>query len=159
MDSVKNYKHIVFCKDHYNPLGVVRSLGEEGIAPIVILCDEGKTHLINRSKYLGKFHHVKSLEEGYRLLLSVYGNEDLKPFVYTCSDDMESYLDLHYDELIGHFYFFNASMAQSTFNQHTLFSISQFTFFQFLCHNFFSSGSPASIFNKGHISFLEISFN
>ena len=83
-------------------------MGEEGIAPIVILCDEGKPHLVNKSKYLGKFHHVNSIDEGYRLLLSVYGNEDLKPFVYTCSDDLESFLDLHYDELISHFYFFNA---------------------------------------------------
>lgn len=107
MDSVKNHKHIIFCQDHYNPLGIVRSLGEEGIAPIVILQEEGKPHLINKSKYLGKLHQVKSIEEGYNLLLSIYGNEGENPFVYTCSDDIESFLDLHYDELEPKFYFFN----------------------------------------------------
>lgn len=108
MDNIKEHKHIVFCQDHYNPLGVVRSLGEEGISPIVILLDVNKPHLINKSKYIGKLHQVKTIEEGYHKLLSLYGNEELKPFLYSCSDDIESYLDLHYDELEPHFFFFNA---------------------------------------------------
>ena len=108
MNTVKNHKHIVFCSDHYNPLGVVRSLGEEGISPIVILVEKNKPHLINKSKYLGVLHQVKSKEEGYNLLLSVYGDENERPFVYSCSDDIESFLDLHYDELKPRFYFFNA---------------------------------------------------
>ena len=38
MDSkLREHKFIVFCQDHYNPLGIVRSLGEEGIRTIVIL--------------------------------------------------------------------------------------------------------------------------
>ena len=107
-DNYKAHLHILFGHDHYNPLGVVRSLGENDVSPIVILIDKGKPHLVNKSKYIGKLHIVESIEEGYEVLLSVYGNERLKPFVYTCSDDTESYLDLHYDELVDHFYFFNA---------------------------------------------------
>lgn len=107
-DNYKDHLHILFGHDHYNPLGVVRSLGEDGIAPIVILIDKGKPHLVNKSKYIGKLHLVKSIEEGYKVLMSEYGNEQLKPFVYTCSDDTESCLDLHYDEMVDHFYFFNA---------------------------------------------------
>lgn len=108
METIFNHKHIVFCQDHYNPLGIVRSLGEYGITPIVILWAIQKPYMINHSKYVRKLHIVNSLEEGYTLLLSEYGNEDFKPFVYSSSDDMESYLDMHYDELIAHFYFFNA---------------------------------------------------
>lgn len=107
-EDYKKHLHILFGHDHYNPLGVVRSLGEDGISPVVILISKGKPHLVNKSKYLGKLHWVRSIEEGYQVLLSNYGNETLKPFVYTCSDDSESFLDLHYDELIEHFYFFNA---------------------------------------------------
>ena len=107
-EDYKKHLHILFGHDHYNPLGVVRSLGEDGISPVVILISRGKPHLVNKSKYLGKLHWVRSIEEGYQVLLSNYGNETLKPFVYTCSDDSESFLDLHYDELIEHFYFFNA---------------------------------------------------
>ena len=107
-EDYKKHLHILFGHDHYNPLGVVRSLGEDGISPVVILISKGKPHLVNKSKYLGKLHWVRSIEEGYQVLLSNYGNETLKPFVYTCSDDSESFLDLHYNELIDHFYFFNA---------------------------------------------------
>ena len=35
--ELSKHKFIVFCSDHYNSLGVVRSLGEAGIASIVIL--------------------------------------------------------------------------------------------------------------------------
>ncbi len=104
----KNHLHIVFAHDHYNPLGVVRSLGEEGVMPIVVLVDDNKPCLVNKSKYIGKLHLVKSIEEGYDLIISKYSKENLKPFIYTCSDDIESYIDLHYNELISHFYFFNA---------------------------------------------------
>lgn len=107
MEEYKKHLHIVFAQDHYNPLGVVRSLGEEGIAPVVILHCEGKPHLVNKSKYVGKLHVVKTIEEGYQVLLNHYSSEQRKPFVYTCSDDIESYVDMHYCELLPHFYFFN----------------------------------------------------
>ena len=107
-DNYKDHLHILFGHDHYNPLGVVRSLGEDGISPIVILIDKGKPHLVNKSKYIGKLHLVKSIEEGYKVLMSEYSKEQLKPFVYTCSDDTESFLDLHYADMVDHFYFFNA---------------------------------------------------
>ena len=100
--------HIVFSGDHYNPLGVVRSLGEEGVKPIAILVCKGKPHLINKSKYLGKLHLVKTVEEGYDVLMSKYANEERKPFIYTCSDDIESFVDQHYIALVSHFFFFNA---------------------------------------------------
>ena len=104
----REHLHIVFSGDHYNPLGVVRSLGEEGVRPIAILVCKGKPHLINNSKYLGKLHLVKTVDEGYDVLMSSYANEERKPFIYTCSDDIESFVDQHYDALVPHFFFFNA---------------------------------------------------
>ena len=102
-----NHKFISFVGDHYNPLDVIRSLGERGINPIVILIDEHPC-MINHCRYVGKLHRVKTSEEGYEILLSEYGNEKEKPFIF-CSDDKNaSYLDQHYDELKDKFIFYNA---------------------------------------------------
>lgn len=88
--------------------GIVRSLGEAGIQPIVILVAEHPV-MINHSRYVGKLHLVKTKEEGYGVLLNKYGNESEKPFLYTSDDGITSLLDLHYDELIDKFYFFHGS--------------------------------------------------
>ena len=106
MENIKDHKFIVFCGDHYNPLGIVRSLGEEGIRPIVILVSKHPV-MINHSRYVSKLHLVQGQEEGYDILLSQYGNESQKPFLYTSDDGVTSFLDLHYDELINKFYFFH----------------------------------------------------
>lgn len=108
--AIAAHKFIVFCADHYNPLGVIRSLGEEGIRPIVIVVAR-KPFLVNHSKYISKCHVVQTMEEGLKVLMDNYGKEELKPFLYTCSDDIESFLDIHYDELYKSFYFFNGGCA------------------------------------------------
>ena len=103
-----DYKFIVFCEDHYNPLGVVRSLGEKNIKPIVILItNNGKPILLNHSRYVSVLHEVKTVEEGYKLLLENYSCETHEPFIYTCNDKTTEFLDKHYDELNGKFIFFN----------------------------------------------------
>lgn len=104
--DIRNHKFIVFCQDHYNPLGIIRSLGEKGIKSYVIL-ESLHPIMINHSKYVERLHLVKTKEEGLQLLLNLYGNEPVKPFLYTASDDITSLLDLHYDELIGKFFFFH----------------------------------------------------
>lgn len=38
--ELKKHKFITFSEDHYNPLGVLRSLGEMGLQPIAILIAE-----------------------------------------------------------------------------------------------------------------------
>ena len=100
------HKFIVFCEDHYNPLGVIRSLGEKKINPIVILVADNPCQ-IPHSRYAKTIHRVGTMEEGLELLLEKYGSEEEKPFVYTCSDDIASLLDLNYDRLIDKFYFFH----------------------------------------------------
>ena len=106
-EKLKKHKFILLCEDHYNPLGICRSLGEVGITPIPIV--SGKySFLIKHCKYVKKMHRVKTMEEGLMLLLSVYGNENEKPFVFTSSDNGASILDANYDKLKDKFYFFNA---------------------------------------------------
>ena len=105
---MENSKFIVFAVDHFNPLGVIRSLGEVGIRPIVILFSPHGSILVKYSKYIGVLHIVQTIEEGYRLLLEKYAVPSCKQFLYATSDDVESYLDLHYEELYPFFYFYHA---------------------------------------------------
>lgn len=49
-NMVTNHKCIVFAEEHYNPLGVIRSLGESGIKSIGIFINS-KEKLASKSKY------------------------------------------------------------------------------------------------------------
>ncbi len=97
---------IVFAEEHYNPLGVVRSLGENGIRPVGIFI-ESKDKLASKSKYLSQVFYVKDREEGCEVLLKHFGNEVLKPYVFTSDDITTSFLDQRYDLLKDKFIFFN----------------------------------------------------
>lgn len=112
MESWKKHPFIVFCVDHYNPLGVIRSLGENGIAPNIIVVDEGRAPLVSSSRYASDVRRVRSIDEGFSVLLDIVGSCGAPiPFVITSDDKIESYLDMHYDVLAGKCYFFNAGRA------------------------------------------------
>ena len=48
---MREHKFIIFGFEHYNTLGVIRSLGEKGISPIVIL---HKTNIKDTLSFLEK---------------------------------------------------------------------------------------------------------
>lgn len=100
------HKHICLVEDHYNPLAIIRSLGEIGIRPIVLLCSKNP-HLVQHSKYIGELFCFDTVEEGFQFLLSNYDSEPLKPFVYNGSDNVSLLLDRHYGDLQKNFYFTN----------------------------------------------------
>ena len=109
--EILKHKHVIFGSDHYQTLGVVRSLGERGISADVILhpCYSKNPYLCSNSRYVGCVTIVETVEEGYDKLLKMYGNEQIKPFVYTCDDWAEGCLDAHYNDIINKFYFFNGA--------------------------------------------------
>lgn len=100
---------IVFALEHYNPLGLIRALGENGINPVFVAVKR-RGDTASRSKYISKLHNVDSVKEGYELLLSEYGNydESHKPFVLFSDDKSVGYFDLHYDEIKDKFICYNA---------------------------------------------------
>lgn len=107
--NIRNHVFIVFGSEHYNPLGAIRSLGEAGISPVAIIM-KGGYRIASKSKYISKLHRVAACEEGFKVLMSQYGNysEDERPFIITCDDKVTSYLDIHYNELKDKFFFINA---------------------------------------------------
>ena len=107
--NIVNHKFIVWGFEHYNPLGIVRSLGEEGIKSYVIIIRGTTGPITSVSKYIKEKFFVDSAEEGYELLLEKFGeNESDKPFVITSDDTVTSLIDMRYEELKDKFVFFNA---------------------------------------------------
>lgn len=104
--AIYSHKHIVLCEDHYNPLGIIRSLGEEGISPIVLLSAK-RPCLIPKSKYIGELHLFATIAAAFQYMVDTYSDEELKPFVYNGSDDISLLLDNNYNLLKDKFYFFN----------------------------------------------------
>lgn len=96
--------YIIFGFEHYNPLGIARSLGESGIKPIGIIIKNNRK-ITSKSKYFNKIYFVNNIEEGYEVLKAEFSGKD--NFIFTSDDQIENYLDEHYDELKDDFYFFN----------------------------------------------------
>ncbi len=107
-----NRQVIVFALDHYNPLGLIRSLGENGIFPVFIAVKR-KCDIASKSKYISKCFRVDSVEEGYELLLKEYGHYDYdnRPFVLFSDDKSIGFFDLHYDEIKDRFILYNAGQS------------------------------------------------
>ena len=104
-------EYIVFVsKEHYNPLGIVRTLGEAGIRPIVVIV-EGELKFVGQSKYVKKRYYVHSPEEGINLILQKYAYSGEKSFILTGDDVTVATLDRHYNDLKDYFIFYNAGEA------------------------------------------------
>lgn len=110
MDDIKKHKHIVFCGDNMNALGLIRSVGEKDLTPIIVNYTP-QPYLINHSKYAKFFYQVDSAEAGLDLIIKKWGSESEKPFIYTMDEYTTMLLDKHYNELIDKFYFFNCGKA------------------------------------------------
>ena len=108
---IKGHIVIVFALEHYNPLGLIRSLGENGIYPIYFSIKR-KQEVATYSKYISKIHRANSVEEGYHLLLKEYGNFDYnhRPIVLFSDDKSVGFFDLHYNEIKDKFIFYNAGV-------------------------------------------------
>lgn len=100
------HQHICLIEDHYNPLGIVRSLGEVGIEPIILLTTKSP-RMVNKSKYARNIYLFEDTHKAFEYMVKTYGNEVYKPFVYNGSDKTALILDEHYKELKDKFYFSN----------------------------------------------------
>ena len=109
-EGIYLHKHVVLCGDNFNALSIIRSLGEAGIQPIVIVAQEGFVPLIAKSRFVSVLHKTGSIEESYNTLLK-YGDGNHKSFVYTSDDNHQSLLDENYESLKDDFFFFHGGEA------------------------------------------------
>lgn len=98
-----NNQIIVIGTDHHNTLGVIRSLGEEGKLPIVILPNL-KSTFIASSKYTSKVIKYDEKKEIIDILLKDYLNETNKSIIICADDSSISLIDNNYNLLKEYFY-------------------------------------------------------
>lgn len=104
-------EYIVFVsKEHYNPLGIIRTLGEAGIRPVAVIV-KGEPKFIGQSRYVKKAFYVDTTEEGLDLIFSKFARTGEKSFILTGDDVTVSVLDRHYEKLKDFFYFYNAGQS------------------------------------------------
>lgn len=102
---------VLVSKEHYNPLGIVRTLGEAGIRPIVVAV-KGDLKFVGQSKYVKKKYYVDSTKDGIKLIYKKFAkSKSEKSFILTGDDVTVSMLDKYYDKLKDYFYFYNAGEA------------------------------------------------
>lgn len=107
LEELRKHTFIVIGYEHYNPLGVIRSLGENGIRPVVMIL-KSSIAIASKSRYIDKFYSLESNEQAVEIILSEYTNEKYKPFVIPCDDNSTETIDRNYDRLIGKFFIPNA---------------------------------------------------
>lgn len=85
---------------HHNALGVIRSLGEKGIRPYVVIQSDEEKPYIRLSRYISQYWIVASEQE----VLAILKNEAVhfhgeKAVLITCADNLSSLVDMNHDEL------------------------------------------------------------
>ena len=108
MKDIHQHKFIICGGDGLNPLGIIRSLGEEGIHPYLILKrDKKKKSVISASKYIEQIYYANAEEDVIDILIKVFGDEANKPFVFLTDEGNAELLDQHYDIIKNKFFFFD----------------------------------------------------
>lgn len=103
---------IVFALEHYNPLGMLRGLGENGVNPVYISIKR-RGEVATKSRFISKLHRADSIEDGYRLLMETYGHfsYDHRPILFFSDDKSIGFFDEHYEEVKDKFILYNARTA------------------------------------------------
>ncbi len=100
-----NIDVIVIGGNHHNTLGVVRSLGYEGISPILILvAGDDECTYVAHSRYLKKTIRIATDAEIVNVLLGLSTHASHKMIVIACSDAASSVIDLNRDILQASFW-------------------------------------------------------
>ena len=94
--------------NHHNALGVIRSLGEKGIKPFVIIETKDKNPYILKSKYIQKGWLVRDEQQVLELLESDDLHSDKKHVLIACSDN-------HSSLIIASFWKFSNLFYQPTY--------------------------------------------
>ena len=110
--KIKN-KVIVFGSSHHNTLGLIRSLGEVGITPYLVLVTKDNDSFVAKSKYLAEVFVVRDSKEGLDVIISNFKNEIDKPIIFCSNDDVARIIDINYDYLKDLFFVQNAKTSNS----------------------------------------------
>lgn len=112
-EELKKHLVILIALEHYNPLGQLRSLGENGIEPIFIAINH-RVRMASASRYPKKTYLVDTEEEAFEVLMENYGRvaeeTGYKPILTFSDDKTVNFYDSRYDALKDKFIMFNAGV-------------------------------------------------
>lgn len=104
-------KVIVVGNNHHNTLGLVRSLGRGGFYVICLVVDKGIKHsFVAKSKYIKVFRLFSSFEMVMDYLKTQ--QMDFRVPIFSTSDEVAEFLDLHYEELSKNYLLNNCGHKQ-----------------------------------------------
>lgn len=112
--ELRTHKFLIIADGHYNPLGIIRSLGHVGIKSDVILIGSPRD-IITHSKYIDHLTFSSTPAEAVAIALSQYKEVAPKAFLMTGGDKIISAIDQRYDEIKNIFHTYNCG-AQGGIN-------------------------------------------
>ena len=94
---------LVIGGEHHNTLGVIRSLGEKGERPDVLLVNKNKKTFVGASKYINRVFFVDTAADVSSFLINTYPQKDDFTIVIACSDAVSSNLDENRNALVNRY--------------------------------------------------------
>lgn len=104
--TAADYRYVIIADGHYNPMGLARSLGREGIVPEAIVIG-GDDAYIAKSKYSKIIAYVKNPKEAVDYALKNLANPEKKAFLMTNSDAIMDEINRNYHKLAPYFITYN----------------------------------------------------
>ena len=92
---------IIISDNHYNGLGVIRSLGEKGIKIILILLITNKNTYIDKSKYVNITYKCNHNDDEIFNIIRKHLNNEENNILFPLSDYAAIFCDKYYDILIN----------------------------------------------------------
>lgn len=101
LDSEKMlHKIIIIGADHHNTLAMARIFGVNGIKAYGIIVDSAAaSSFVDKSKYWQKTWKIEKPDFLVSLLFEKFANEEYKPVLFSCGDQITEVLDRNYNEL------------------------------------------------------------
>ena len=97
MNMIPN-KVIIWGKDGYNPLGLLRQLHD--YADLYFVLVGGVKYCAVKSKFCKHLYKSRSYDDGLEWILRNFKDEKYKPVIITTGDLIAEYVDQQYDKII-----------------------------------------------------------
>lgn len=113
--TFKGHLVIVVGFEHYCQLGILRTFGEAGISPVFVGV-KYKAPVASVCKYIQECHIADTIPHAYEITMKEYGHigeqdPTKKPFLLFGDDDVYSYFEDHYEDVMSRFITFNAGQS------------------------------------------------
>lgn len=89
---------ILLAENHYNALGLVRSLGEANHTIFLIL-KKCKINFVSKSRYITSCYYINNVSELKELLVSLYSHIASKPVLVVSTEEYADFVDANYSFL------------------------------------------------------------